>query len=330
MELVARLNPAYTHLFGPVPSRRFGRSLGVDLTPLKTCTLDCVFCQLGRTPHTTVERKEYVPVAEVKSELTRWIQGGGKADYITLSGSGEPTLHARFGDILAFIKKETPIPAVLLSNGTLFHLPEVRKSACVADLVKLSLSAWDSDSFQRVNRPHPDLSFDRYVGGLRLFRKDFCGKLWMEVFLIEGINSRPEDVKKIAQIAESIAPDEIHLNTAVRPPAEKSVSCVARDHMEELATLFRPRATIIAGFPAHCNVNIQANEESILDMLRRRPCSARQIAEAFGMHINEVSKYVGDLTRTNRIKTLWSGGEIYFGASLPETAGATKLESESR
>jgi wyosine [tRNA(Phe)-imidazoG37] synthetase (radical SAM superfamily) len=261
-----------------------------------------------------MERKEYAPIAEVESELARWLQDGGKADYITLSGSGEPTLHSGFGKILKFIKKEMPFPAVLLSNGTLFWLPEVRKAACAADIVKLSLSAWDMDSFRRVNRPHEDLSFDRCVEGLRGFRKEFRGKLWLEVFLIEGVNSRAEDVKKIARIAKSLAPDEIHLNTAVRPPAEQSVLSVDRGSMEELADLFRPRATIIAGFPARCGANIEANENDILDLLRRRPCTTRQIGEAFGMHVNEVSKYMGDLARTHRIQPEWRGGEIYFKA----------------
>ncbi|MBP7831253.1 MAG: radical SAM protein [Kiritimatiellae bacterium] len=308
------MTPIHKYLFGPVPSRRFGRSLGVDLPPLKTCTLDCVFCQLGHTSHKTMERKEYAPIPEVESELAHWLQDGGKADYITLSGSGEPTLHSGFGTILQFIKKEMPFPSVLLSNGTLFWLPEVRTAACAADIVKLSLSAWDMDSFRRVNRPHEDLSFDRCVEGLRDFRKEFRGNLWLEVFLIEGINSLAEDVKKIARIAESIAPDEIHLNTAVRPPAEQSVSSVDRGTMEELAGLFQPRATIIAGFPTRCGANIEANEDRILDMLRRRPCTALQIQEAFGMHVNEVSKYVGDLVRARRIRPEWRGGEIYFKA----------------
>lgn len=324
------MSSTYRHLFGPVPSRRFGRSLGVDLTPLKTCTLDCVFCQLGRTSHKTLERKEYMPIADVESELARWLLDGGKADYITLSGSGEPTLHERFGEILNFIKKEMPFPAVLLSNGTLFNLPEVREAALAADIAKLSLSAWDSDTFQRINRPHPDLRFDRCVEGLRLFRKEFRGKLWLEVFLVEGVNSSVDDVKRIARLVETIAPDEVHLNTAVRPPAERSVLPVDQQSMEKLAGIFKPGATIIAGFPAQCDVNILANEDSILDMLRRRPCTSRQIADAFGMHINEVSKYIGDLTRAGRIRTVWSDGEIYFGTAPSGNLTRTAPENEPR
>lgn len=324
------MNSRYRYLFGPVPSRRFGRSLGVDLTPLKTCSFDCVFCQLGHTSHKTLDRRAYVPIADVRSELLHWREGGGAADYISLSGSGEPTLHTEFGDILTFIKKEFSIPAVLLSNSSLFWLAEVREAALSADIAKLSLSAWDSDSFRRINRPHPELEFDRCLEGLRSFRGAFRGKLWLEVFLVEGVNSSPDAVRKIAAVAETISPDEVHLNTVARPPAEKTVVAVSAAAMEEYAGLFRPRARVIAGFPTRCGEDVRANEDSILDLLRRRPCTSRQIADAFGMHINEVSKYTGDLVRARRIRTVWSGGEIYFGAVPPEHSGATAPERDAR
>ena len=148
----------YRYLFGPVPSRRFGRSLGIDLTPHKTCSLDCVFCQLGRTPKKTLERKVYVSTTDVIDEIDVWMQTDGNADYLTLSGSGEPTLHAEFGRILAHLRNQ-PIPSVLLTNGTLLNLPEVRDAAALAGVVKVSLSAWDQKSFEWVNRPHPQLEF---------------------------------------------------------------------------------------------------------------------------------------------------------------------------
>ena len=181
----------YKHLFGPVPSRRLGRSLGVDLTPHKTCTLDCIFCQLGRTTNKTLDRREYAPVQHVESELDAWIKEGGKADRVTLAGSGEPTLHTCFGDVLQFVRDRTDIPTALLSNGTLFWQSAVREAAKRADMVKLSLSAWDQFSFEHINRPHPDLKFSRIVDGYRAFRRGFRGKLWIEVVLILGTNSAP-------------------------------------------------------------------------------------------------------------------------------------------
>ncbi len=304
----------YKYLFGPVPSRRLGRSLGVDLTPHKTCTLDCVFCQLGRTTHNTVERKEYVPVRDVIEELEMWLQENERTDYITLSGSGEPTLNSRFGEVLEFIRKETPYPAVILSNGTLFWMPEVREAACYADIAKLSLSVWDQLSFEQINRPHPDLQLKRVIEGQRAFRAEFKGQLWMEVFLVGGMNSRLRDVERIAELVEAVGPDEIHLNTAVRPPAEDFAVSLPRDEMEAVADIFHPAATIIAEFPSDKSADVEANEATILAMLRRRPCTVQQVAEVFGMHLNEVSKYVGELLRAGKARAHNMQGETYYVA----------------
>ena len=304
----------YRHLFGPVPSRRFGRSLGVDLTPLKTCSFNCVFCQLGPTPVTSLERREYVPVPSVKDEILHWRDTGGTADYATLSGSGEPTLHSGFGEVLRFLKAELPCPAVLLTNGSLLYLPEVRAAAAEADVAKLSLSAWDDDSFRQINRPHPDLDFHRSVAGMREFRQAFSGRIWLEVFLIAGLNDAPGQVERIAALAAAIAPDKIHLNTAVRPPAESAVRPVNPERLAELAELFRPRAEVIANFTARPGSGVAVNETAILDMLRRRPCTARQIADVFGMHLNEVAKYTGHLLKTGQIQAMRRAGETFFAA----------------
>jgi wyosine [tRNA(Phe)-imidazoG37] synthetase (radical SAM superfamily) len=264
----------YKYLFGPVPSRRFGRSLGVDLTPYKTCSLDCVFCQLGRTTEKTVTRQEYVPTDNVLTELEQWLETDGQADYITLSGSGEPTLHSGFGKVLEFIRSETAIPAVLLTNGTMLQLPEVREAAACANVVKVSLSAWNQASYGWVNRPHNQLQFDQLVQGQKDFRAQFKGQLWMEVFLIAGMNSMPADVSKIADRAKEIGPDRIQLNTAVRPPAEDFVTALSEERMQALPLLFNPPAEIIAEFRATHASHIQANQATIFSMLRRRPCTA--------------------------------------------------------
>ncbi|MBW1759301.1 MAG: radical SAM protein [Deltaproteobacteria bacterium] len=305
----------YRYLFGPVPSRRFGRSLGVDLTPFKTCTLDCVFCQLGRTLKKTITRKEYVPTEAVLAELEDWMKTDGEADFITLSGSGEPTLHSRFGEVLEFIRANTTIPAVLLTNGTLLHLPEVRDAAAHAQVVKVSLSAWNQISYGWVNRPHPQLQFDQLVEGQKAFRAQFKGKLWMEVFLIGGMNSMPADVQKIAAIAKQINPDRIQLNTSVRPPAEEFATALSKERMTALTHLFDPEAEIIAEFSSKHIKEVQANEETIFSMLKRRPCTSEQISEVFGMHLNEVSKYLGKLMRNGQIHVERENSSVFYAAA---------------
>lgn len=305
----------YRYLFGPVPSRRFGRSLGVDLTPYKTCCQDCVFCQLGRTTDRTIERKEYVPTNTVLAELKRWLATDGQADYITLSGSGEPTLHSRFGEILEFVRTSTDIPSALLTNGAMLYLPEVREAASAASVVKVSLSAWDQASFEWVNRPPPQLRFDQLIEGQKTFRAQFKGRLWMEVFLIAGFNSMPEDVRKIAALAKDIAPDRVQLNTAVRPPSEDFVTPLSEERMSAMTHLFQPEAEIIAEFDASRQAHVQANQDTILEMLQRRPCTARQIADGFGMHLNEVLKYLGKLMRNHHIRAESKKNEVYYIAA---------------
>ena len=302
----------YRYLFGPVPSRRFGRSLGVDLTPYKTCSMDCIFCQLGRTTEKTVARKEYVPKDIVLSELKEWLNKDGEADYITLSGSGEPTLHSRFGEVLEFIRSNSKIPAVLLSNGTMLHLPEVRDAAASANVVKCSLSAWNQVSYEWVNRPYPQLRFDHLIKGQKDFRAQFKGQVWMEIFLIAGTNSTPANVRKIADLAKEIGPDRIHLNTAVRPPSEDYATPLSEKRMEALTDLFHPPAEIIAEFKAKHSNHVRANQETIFSMLQRRPCTADQIADVFDMHLNEVSKYLGKLIRTGQIRSELKKRAVYY------------------
>jgi wyosine [tRNA(Phe)-imidazoG37] synthetase (radical SAM superfamily) len=308
----------YNHIFGPVPSRRLGRSLGIDLTPFKTCSIDCIFCQLGHTTNQTLDREEYVPFDEVCAEFADWVKSDGQADVVTLSGSGEPTLHSRFGDIMAFMRSQVDIPIVLLTNGSLLFLPEVRQAAAQADIVKISLSAWDQASYTQVTRPHPDLKFDQVLGGIQQFRQEFDGKIWLEVFALLGINSGEAPMSKIAGLARTVSPDRIQLNTAVRPPAEDYAVVVPKEILLERAQLFSPRAEVIAEFSAVHSNDIQANETTILAMLQRRPCTAEQISDVFGMHLNEVAKYTGKLLRTNQIKSLRRNEQVYYEAP-PQT-----------
>jgi wyosine [tRNA(Phe)-imidazoG37] synthetase (radical SAM superfamily) len=209
-----------------------------------------------------------------------------------------------------------------LTNGALLHLPEVRAAASHADIVKISLSAWDQASFEWVNRPHPQLFFDRMIEGQKTFRTQFDGQMWMEVFMVRGMNSSPEEVTKIAALAKEIAPDRIQLNTAVRPPAEEYVTALPNEQMAALMHLFQPTAEIIADFSTPRSKPMQTNAAAILAMLKRRPCTAQQIAEGFGLHVNEVSKYLGKLMKENKIRAERKKDVVYY-------RGATKGSDKS-
>jgi len=256
------------YLFGPVPSRRYGRSLGVDLVRSKSCTLDCCFCQLGRTPQATLTRTDAPPIADVLAELRQWLATGTPADFITAGGSGEPTLHMRFGDLFRFVRTETPYRSLLLSNGTLFTLPEIRREAALADVVKLSLHAWDQASFERIARPHPSLRLDAILDGYRAFRDAYAGRLDLEVFIIPGVNDAPEQAQRIAALAQRFSPDSIALNTAVRPAADPDVAACPPERLAALRAIFGAAAHDPGpALAAPCGLTPEANAA----LARRHP-----------------------------------------------------------
>ena len=205
------------HVFGPVPSRRLGRSLGVDLVPFKTCSYDCIYCQLGRTTCRTVNRQEWVPMDVVLDELK--LKLASRPDYITLSGSGEPTLHSRLGELIEHIQAMTAVPVAVLTNASLLWQKEVREEVALADVVLPSLDAPDPERFAFINRPHPEITFDRLLDGLEMFRRECAGKYWLEVMLLDGYTTLPPQVRQLAEYVRRIRPDKVQLNTAVRPPA---------------------------------------------------------------------------------------------------------------
>lgn len=310
--IVNALMKKYRYLFGPVPSRRFGQSLGVDLVPLKKCTMNCAFCQLGHTPRTTIVRKEYVPVEDITGEIAHWLASGATADYITLSGSGEPTLHSRFGKVIDFIHGRTSIPVLLLTNSSLLHLPAVRRDAAKADVVKISLSAWNEQSFKRINRPGRSITFARFVKGLIAFRAEFKGLLLMEVFLVKGLNSDPESARKIAAIAARVRPDRIQFNTAVRPPADKSVHPVADGRMAALAGLFQPKAELIPSAGPGSSPAVNANTDDVLALLRRHACTVGQVASAFGVPTPAAQELIDQLLRSGNITKRRMKKNVYY------------------
>jgi len=301
------------HIFGPVPSRRLGRSLGVDLVPFKTCTYDCIYCQLGRTTARTVERKEWVPLDGVLAELEEKL--GSRPDWITLSGSGEPTLFAPLDRVIAGIRARTDTPVAVLTNGSLLWREEVRREIGGADLVIPSLDAGDPALFEQVNRPHPEIAFERMVQGLLELRREFAGEIWLEVFFLAGLTAEEEPARAIAELARRIGPDRVQLNTVTRPATEEYARTVERERMEELARLFDPPAEVIADYrQVHSRSEFRAGREAVLEMLRRRPCSLDDIAGGLDIHRNEAVKHIEELDAEGLLEKRESGGRLYYHA----------------
>jgi len=302
-----------SHVFGPVPSRRLGRSLGVDLIPFKTCPYDCLYCQLGRTTDHAIQPQEWVPLEEVLEELLEKLSTN--PDYITLSGSGEPTLYSRNEELIAAIRERSQVPIAVLTNGALLSRPEVRRSILGADLVVPSLDAPDGELFQKVNRPHPDISFDEMVEGLIAFREEFSGNYWLEVFLLEGLTSDEDTVGRMAAIARRINPDRIQLNTVARPPAEPDARAVPKARMEQLMKLFGDNTEIIADYSnVAAQSSFAAMRADVLTMVSRRPCTLDDIVSGLALHRNEAVKYVEELLTEGKIEARPQGDQTYYAA----------------
>ncbi len=319
----------FRYIFGPVPSRRLGRSLGVDLVPFKTCTYDCAYCQLGRTTNKTVVRKPYVPAEDVMSELERRLSQGVHPDYITLSGSGEPTLNSEIGKVVEAIKHRTGIPIAVLTNGSLLWMKEVRGELLMADVVMPSLDAARPNTFEAINRPHPDIEFSKMLQGLIDFRREYRGKIWLEIFLAKGINDGETELNELIRMAELISPDRIDLNTAVRPPADNSVKALTAAELESIASRFTLLAVVIAPLEPSSTSDGRVSLQDVAAMLRRRPCTALDVANAFDVHLNEAVKYLEVLKEECDLIVEDVDGVAYYRIASGRDMGKPRSSSES-
>jgi wyosine [tRNA(Phe)-imidazoG37] synthetase (radical SAM superfamily) len=298
----------YKYLFGPVPSRRLGISLGIDLVPHKICSLNCVYCECGRTTKLTTVRKEYVPVDDVLKELSHFLTTNPAPDYITFSGSGEPTLNSGIGKILESIKLDFPkIPVAVLTNGTLFSNKTVRSEILKADLVLPSLDAATDIVFRRINRPPKNITIESCIEGLVSFRKEFTGKINLEVFILPGYNNSKEELAGLKNAILRINPDVVQLNTLDRPGTLPDLVPAKRSELEEIVKNWNIINTeIIASAPERQKIASYRNdiETAILETISRRPCTLHDLNLIMGKHINEINKYLDVLENEGKISTI--------------------------
>jgi wyosine [tRNA(Phe)-imidazoG37] synthetase (radical SAM superfamily) len=306
----------YKYLFGPVPSRRLGMSLGVDLVPHKVCTLNCVYCECGRTTKLTCERKEYVPVDEVLKELEHFFTNGLSIDYITFSGAGEPTLNSRIGDVLRFIKaNRQDIPVAVLTNGTLLSDRDVRAELLDADLVLPSLDAASDVTLRKIDRPYRNLKVEEYIQGLVDFSNEFQGKIWLEIFILPGYNDTLEDLGLLKKALGKIQPDRIQLNTLDRPGAVEGLRPATIAELREIsAFLGFDSVEIIAAVPERKKIKSYREdiENIIVETISRRPCTLDDLAKITGIHINEINKYLGVLEEEKKIETTKQARGLFY------------------
>lgn len=306
----------YKYLFGPVPSRRLGMSLGVDLVPKKVCSLDCVYCEVGKTTKLTLERKEYIKVDRVKEDLLNYFSNNPDPDYITFSGSGEPTLNIFMDEILQFIKENKPnVPVAVLTNGTLFYDSNVRETLLKADLVLPSLDAATEEVFKKINRPATDLTVERCIQGLIDFRKDFKGKIWLEIFILPGYNDSDSELAELKKAIIKIKPDSIQLNTLDRPGTISNLRGATRGELQRVVEYWElDNVEIIAAAPERKTMQAYRSdtETAIVETIARRPCTLDDLTKILGKHVNEVNKYLDVLEAEGKIETVEQERGVFY------------------
>lgn len=303
-------------IFGPVPSRRLGSSLGVDIVPLKTCTYECVYCQVGKTTRKTLLRESYFNPAMVIEELKKALDSAKKVDYITFSGSGEPTLHSEIGKIVSEIKAFTAVKIAVITNGSLLHLEEVRRDLAEADLVIPSVDAATQPVFEKINRPVDGLEIATVNQGIIDFSQQFGGAIWIESLFVEGANDSDDEVKAIADVIGRVKAEKVQINTVIRPPFDSSARTVSRCRLEEIRTIlsrYHSHVETITDFvPKAHGAMTEEFEKQVMALLRRRPCTPAELSDSLGIRIAELNKYLDNLLRKKVVTVVKIKGKEYL------------------
>ena len=313
-------------VFGPVPSRRLGQSLGIDTIPLKTCNWNCVYCQLGRSVPLVNQRCDYflseAILAEVQAAL--FTHSHGAIDWITFVGSGEPTLHASLGLLIRQVKALTDLPVAVITNGSLLYLPEVRADLAAADAVLPTLDAGTPQLYRKINRPHPDLTFERLVNGLIAFRQMYHGQLWIEVMLVRGLNDDDEALRDIAAMLRQIEPDQVHINLPLRPPAETWVQPPDDEGLMRATAMLGTSAHVVQSSEGTFDIgNGEHLTDAIVGIITRHPLRDEELRRALAKWSpDQVEEALAELAASGRAQIIerygtrfWSAAESHYPMS---------------
>jgi wyosine [tRNA(Phe)-imidazoG37] synthetase (radical SAM superfamily) len=300
------------YVYGPVPSRRLGFSLGVDVVPYKTCTLDCIYCQIGRTTQKTLDRRPYAQKADILEEVKEVLNRKQQIDYITFSGSGEPTLNSDIGAFIKEVKAVASLPVAVLTNGTLLFMEDVRQDLLNADVVLPSLDAASPQVFRRINMPHPALKIESIIDGLKRFRKIYNGRIWLEIMLIKGFNDNAEELLRMKNAISEIQPDRVHLNTVVRPPSLISAKPLSREEMAVIKKYLGENCEVVAEFHGHRDGETHNVEDAIVEMAQRRPVTIVDIANVLGISETNAGQIIRGLREKKRLQEKQYQGKYYL------------------
>ncbi len=310
-------------VFGPIPSRRLGQSLGIDPIPLKTCNWNCVYCQLGRSRPMTNARKEYVDPEIILSQLKAVLTAHSPAeiDWLTFVGSGEPTLHSGLGSMIRQVKQITDIPVAVITNGALLFISEVQQDLLAADAVLPSLDAGSAALYKKINRPHPRVPFPQVIAGLTKFRQIYQGKYWIEIMMVRGVNDTEPALRELAAVLDRIDPDEVHINQPIRPPVETWVQPADDEGLLRTRAILGDRVRIFTCPKGHFEFDQFENVvEAVLTVITRHPMrqsELEQTLQAWGKE--EISEALEKLRGSGRSQIVerygvqfWSAATSYY------------------
>lgn len=319
-------------VFGPIPSRRLGRSLGVDPIPLKTCNWNCVYCQLGRTHKLINERAEYVPTEEILSAVrTALEENKGGIDTVTFVGSGEPTLHSKLGEMVRRVKEMTEIRVAVITNGSLLYLPEVREELMAADIVMPTLDAAEETLYRKLNRPHPKLTLPTLINGIKSFRKEFGGLVWLEVMLVSGMNDTEEALRALANVLQEIDPHEIHLHYPSRPPAEGWIEPYDPEGTMRALAILGDKAKFLTPLPKELEPKLAGDPlEVIPSLVQRHPLMEADFCRLMETRpAEEVKGALRQLSQEGKIRSIERFGKQFWTGIGPSYAGLKQAPTPS-
>jgi wyosine [tRNA(Phe)-imidazoG37] synthetase (radical SAM superfamily) len=300
-------------VFGPVPSRRLGFSLGVDIIPRKYCNFDCVYCQIGKTTRQGVTRRKFFKTDTIVKEIVNTIQHAETVDFVTFSGSGEPTLNQNLGAMIREVKKNVKTPVAVITNSSLLSLKEVRNDLINADVVLPSLDAASGEMFKRINRPQTNIGIMEIIDGIKSFQKHYAGSIWLEIMLIKGMNDTKEELQKLSDIVNNLNVDKIHLNTVTRPPSESDVGPLDQREMEQVRESFGDKCEIISSFEKDgIHQEKEGWAEMLVEILKRRALTLHDIIKVTGVRSSQIKTELQNMENKGLIKTYRLGEEIYY------------------
>jgi len=307
------------YVFGPVPSKRLGQSLGVDPIPFKTCNWNCIYCQLGRTTPLTNVRRDYFPPRAIVAQVRETLESHqpGEIDWVTFVGSGEPTLHASLGWMIREVKGMTSIPVAVITNGSLMYQPEVREELMPADAVLPTLDAGNEKLYRAINRPHPSLTFESLVDGLIAFRSVYTGRLWLEVMLVRGLNDTEEALRELAAVVQRISPDEVHINLPIRPPAEPWVKPPDDDGLMRAMALLGDIAHVVHPAEGVFDLSGYANvADAVVGIITRHPMREEELMRTLDHWTpSEVQQALADLEAHGGARVILRHGRRFWTAA---------------